>query len=793
MKGKGILRWAFIGLLFFVFHGQGWAAFYSDPYRVPLTPATSDWFEYQNKTVGENQDEIALVVDPTNGDKAEAVRRHLQKAGRVVILVGGYGSWGSPSSWMRPIVTYVNDILDAVCIQVNHQDSLSNWYIHSFKRGVDHTLLLALKARAAGAGRVRIYGHSQGSDITGRVVAIMVSSPSLAVHQRDFFSWWYGQGNPGWFEGGFGFGNPAGLGIGGITVTSQVAPPPDQDGRRGGFYRYDWWYNGFWYLGKYVLFNRWSDPATYGGVIDVARYGTSAHDYTGVFSYPDFMAAFEAALYPWRTPTNTSDKSFGYAAYVDRGAGKNYDFTSVHFVPFLPSSQETSHCAITVGNASQDRWNYFIARFHDCHGVFQREQSGWLAPNGSNEVRCPAMGTAGNAVVFVSEPVTAVISDDYDRETIHYGAAYPSEAFPSREVHIPFLAKGWIYGLNSWRQSTEIVLFNPNSGSARANMTYYNATECATNPSTCGAPAQARFSRVIPPFGSVRVPSGGPVDSALPSEWMSSRGWGVLASATVHSDLPLAAMVTNRAGVVSNFTGTVDQVWAEGNYRTFAARGANKVYVPLLKRGTSNSYQTAFIVQNTGEQNLAFVIKYYRSDGGLISTTSEYALSPHTMRVFGPPGQVERDGSAVIEITYPRSGQTLAAVTQTAALNGLEITEGIPDGAGWYQERPDLVYLPLIRAEQGRYDSETNVVNMGSSQQAARVNYYKASGTFFGTSLTKVVSSESSAHFWVGNTYLYGSGTAEGSEHNRSGAAVQINQLDIPTGRDALKGYSGWW
>jgi hypothetical protein len=793
MERKAFYLCIAINLLLVVcFAGNGGAAFYNDPYHVPMTPTDDYWFLYQYKTARELQDEIAVAVDPANGEKAEAVRNHLDNGGRVVVLVGGYGSWGSPASWMRPVISYANGSLDAVCIQVNYQDWRSADYMHSFSRGVDFVFKMVMKARYAGAAKVRIYGHSEGGDITGRVVAIMVSSLSDRINGLP------GQANPDWFEGGFGYGVPAGLGIFGVTVTSSVAPPPDQEGRRGGFYRYDWGYNGYWYLGKFVLFNRWSDPATYGGWVDIARWGTSNHDYTGVFSYPDFVAEFEAVLDRSQRPTNNFDPAFGYAAYVDRGAGEGYDFTSVHFLPYVPSSSEVTRCVVTVANASQGRSGYYLTRFFNSYGSFQNEDMVLLGPNASHDVSCPPMWTAGNAVIFATEPMTAVISADYDNGRndagrIHYEASYPSEAFPSREIQIPFLAKGWIYGLNSWRQSTELVLFNPSSEYTTATITYYDSSECASNPSACRVPQTAQVSRWIPPFGSVRLPSGGSGDSTLPSGWASSRGWGVLASATVRSDLPLVAMVTNRGGAVGNLTGTVYQEWTESNYRAFTTRGAQKVYLPLIKKGTINKYQTGFIVHNPGELGLAFVIKYYRSDGGIISTTPEYTLYPHAMKGFGAPAELEGDGNAVIEVTYPRSEATVVAITQIAGLNGLEMTEGIPDGAGWYQERPDLVHLFLLKAEPVRYDTEINVVNRSSTWENVTFNYYNESGAYTGVFGGRVLTSWSSIHFSLANMNFKGTGTVVGSNNKRLGAAVQINRQDIPIGRDAFKGYSAWW
>jgi hypothetical protein len=197
--------------------------FYTDPLNIPTTPGDDEWYEYEAKSVEQNRNEIALVVDPSNGDKAQAVREHLARGGRVVLLVCGLGNWGTgPSGWERPIATYANDYLDAVVLRVNYGiGNVGFIYQLSFSKGVDRVTQMVLKARKAGSNRIRLYGHSEGSDVSAKVVAIMASPTNRWVYMKGLFGSWYGQGNPDWFEGGFGFGNPADVGI----CTPTVPPP----------------------------------------------------------------------------------------------------------------------------------------------------------------------------------------------------------------------------------------------------------------------------------------------------------------------------------------------------------------------------------------------------------------------------------------------------------------------------------------------------------------------------------------------------------------------------------------
>jgi len=775
---------------------EGKNYFYNDPYQIRLTPGDDSWFLYENKTTAQNLREISLAIDPANGPKAQAVQAHLANGGRLVILVGGYGSWGSPSAWERPIITYVNDFLNAVVLQVNYQDSFSNWYIHSFKKGVDRVTQLVLKARRAGAGKIRIYGHSQGSDITARVVAIMASPLGTPVHQRNFFSWWEGQGNPDWFEGGFGFGNPAGLGVLGITVTSYAAPPPDERGRRGGFYRYEGKYNGFYYGRKLVLFNRVSDPATYGGITDAVQLGTSAHNYRGVFSYPGFLPAFEAALDPNRTPANTFDPAYGDGAYVDRSAGERFDFTDVHFIPFIPSAGEVPHFTLTVANVAGNNplvqeVSQVLVSFYDPSGRHHHDEWIDLPENGSFDIMNPMPDTGGSAIVFATEEIAVVINYAFEGDSRYFAAAYPSEAYPSRTLYIPFLAKGWVYGQYDWRQTTEMVLFNPGSDTANAGVTYYNATPGRES-------AQRTVYYSIPARGSLRLQS-----TDLPGEWRSPSGWGTLASGVVRSNKPLSAVVRNRIGSVGLYTGTVYRQHSESNYRVFTTRGQDKVYAPLLTTGQNNS-ESALVVQNTGEQEVTFTVRYYLADQGFLTSSPQQILPPWSMKVLTPPRSLT-EGSAVVQVDSPINMGKVALVSQVISLTGAELHEGIPQGVYWYQKRPDVVDLPFIRDQRWQqnavWNGEVNVVNMGTSQEEVFIRFHDQDGRTSYTSIHQQVSPDGSANFsrtgempdYIPPNLFAGSGKVEGSRQKRLGAAVHITRGNVGAHQADLLGYGAWW
>lgn len=796
--------------------GHG-ASFYNDPYDIPTTPGDDAWFAYETKSVEQNRDEIARVVDPSNGAKAQAVRDHLARGGRVVLLVCGLGNWGTgPSGWERPIATYANDYLDAVVIRVNYGIGLIGYaYPLSFNKGVDRVTQMVLKARKAGSNLIRLYGHSEGSDVSAKVVAIMASPTNRRVHPRGLTGMWNGQGNPDWFEGGFGFGNPADVGLCYPTVpalpptciglTSAAAPPPDAIKLRGGFFRYTGEYNGNYYGNKYVLFNRKTDPANTGlgftFFLIAGMVGTSAHDYRGVFSLPEFMAEYEAALNPALRPANASGFLWGDGAYVDRDAGERFDIGNVHWIPYIPGGAEMSQATLTVTNnppngpPTSREVAHVRIRFYEGRGNQIDERIFSLEEYGSREITNPlGARSAGAAILFTNEQVGVVTRYSHEDGRRYFSAAYPSESYPSRTLYIPFLAKGLSYGRNHWRQTTELILFNPNPWEAQVAVTYFNGTP--------GIPtAEHRVSRSLRGYETLRLSS-----MDLPSGWSS--GDGVLASAVVHSDIPLTGMVRNQIGYVGSSTGTVYTQYGEGNYRVFSTRGSKKIFAPFLKVSPQD-YESILYVQNTSDRPVSFAIRLYGNGGARWDTIPSQSLPPYGLKAIPISPHVPSSfvGSAVLEVTSPSTG-TLALAVMLVSANGAEAHEGIPEGTHTYQKRNDIAQLPLVldqRVQTGaQWDAEINVVNMGSASESVVVKYRRPDGAEV-HSVPRSIESEKNVNLsspgelpdYVPPYLFNGSAVVEGTRNQkRLGAAVEIKRLDMQYNKDfydITMGYSAWW
>jgi hypothetical protein len=274
-------------------------------------------------------------------------------------------------------------------------------------------------------------------------------------------------------------------------------------------------------------------------------------------------------------------------------------------------------------------------------------------------------------------------------------------------------------------------------------------------------------------------------------------------------------MVRNLIGNVGANSGTVYRQYAESNYRTFTTRGQNKNFAPLIMVGPEG-HESAMAVQNTAEQEVSFTIRFYVQGGGIVARSPVQTLPPSVMKVFRAgdflPNFLKSSatgflGSAVVQVDSPASMGTVTLISQLVAPYGAESHEGIPEGTYWYQKRAEVIDLPLVRnqrwQEKAEWNSEINVVNMGTTQEEVWIQYHEQDGKLSFTSIRKRVSPDSVLNFWgvdqlpdpVPPNLFKGSGKAEGSQQKRLGAAVQVIRWGKETVSrpDFLLGYSAWW
>jgi hypothetical protein len=260
--------------------------------------------------------------------------------------------------------------------------------------------------------------------------------------------------------------------------------------------------------------------------------------------------------------------------------------------------------------------------------------------------------------------------------------------------------------------------------------------------------------------------------------------------------------------------------YLESNYRAFSTRGASKMYAPLLLTGHAG-FQSGMVVQNTGDQDVTILIRYYAQSGGQVGPVFRETLPPLTSKVLYTYSYLRSYvtdfvGSAIVEVDRNSSGNmgTIVLVAQTRSDNGVSLYEGIPDGANWYQKNPEIVDIPLIRDQKYQagmeWDSGFNVVNMGTTQEDVQARYYYAydannpsrNGQLAYTSNTRQIAGGSVMLFYyeLPNFANLFTGSAKlraitsGTSAKRLGATVQtVRKTRETPNHDAVMSYGAWW
>ncbi len=280
----------------------GVAARIVDPALVPSAPEDKPWYfrgddpaTPENEAAREIGDAIAALG---NGLDATFVRDWLIAGGDLAIFVGGTNHErdtppGRQSGWIEPAAREVHLRLGLPSIQIDYH----NWaaisgpaslatYAGSLPEGVLRANAMVDKALAAGAGAVRLYGHSKGGDVVQEICWLRADEPRIAA--------------------GFVFGIPW-----------FCAAIPDEDatyGRSGVFKPGPASGTGRDFGGKVVVFIRESDRASHGRLWPPTTFPGPGHDYRAVLGTPGFLEGLErvAASEP--------------VGFEDRPAGRTFDY-----------------------------------------------------------------------------------------------------------------------------------------------------------------------------------------------------------------------------------------------------------------------------------------------------------------------------------------------------------------------------------------------------------------------------------------------------------------------------------
>jgi hypothetical protein len=267
-----------------------------DPTLVPSGPSDAAWYHrMDDPRTAENEAarDLARAI-AGNGLGEQAVFDHLTRGGGLAIFVGGLNHERDDpthrSGWIVAYAPHVHGALGLPSIQVDYLEPSAATgvdplqlalYIASFKEGVLRTIGLVRKALSAGAGEVRLYGHSKGGDIVQEVTWLEHEEPRLTFAVAL-----------------------------GIPLWSAATPEPDPTGpfERGGMFHRGRW-NARDYGGKLVVFNRLSDRISHGALWPPANLPGPGHDYATILQDPAFRDLLERAVF--QTPVGWEDRSLG--------------------------------------------------------------------------------------------------------------------------------------------------------------------------------------------------------------------------------------------------------------------------------------------------------------------------------------------------------------------------------------------------------------------------------------------------------------------------------------------------
>ncbi|MBL4844133.1 MAG: hypothetical protein JKY65_01290 [Planctomycetes bacterium] len=273
------------------------ATLLQDESYVPSGPDAAVWYGRRDDPAtprNEAAQELAFEM-AGNGVDAQFLEDHFTQGGALAIFVSGAGhERDTPtrrSGWMRPYASYVQASLGIPAIQVDYHDWAAGndakalaIYAFSLRTGVGRTHALIEKARSAGVGEIRLYGHSKGGDVVQEVTWGHAGDPLLVQAV-----------------------------VLGIPIWS--AANPGSDGRHGygGLFRYGVKGNRD-YQGKLVVFIRYSDRAARGEMLPASTFPGPAHEYKFVLGTAGFPERLDAVRF---------QEAIGFS---DREAGLTFDY-----------------------------------------------------------------------------------------------------------------------------------------------------------------------------------------------------------------------------------------------------------------------------------------------------------------------------------------------------------------------------------------------------------------------------------------------------------------------------------
>jgi len=264
------------------------------------------------------------------------------------------------------------------------------------------------------------------------------------------------------------------------------------------------------------------------------------------------------------------------------------------------------------------------------------------------------------------------------------GGSYSAFPAGAKHIYLPSVMRNWF----GW--TTSLMLQNTSGDPADTTVSLY--------PVDTGV--GVIMTMVLPPYGAV----------ALNPDAIQGFPDSFLGSGVVSADVPLAAIVNNRADNwdLLSYTGiSYDPARQDRS-------GASALYAPLIFQNY-NDWQTALQVQNLGDAETMVEVTYHRS--GDNATWSESAkIKPNASAVFAQAGLPQGFvGSAVIR---SRNGQALGAI-----INHRKLTTGAGMSYEALAGGASVLNTPLILRYYFNWSTGVAVQNVGVSDTTVTLRY----------------------------------------------------------------------
>jgi hypothetical protein len=316
----------------------GYAPPLSDAGNVPWTSQDSGWLS----TKGADTDawDIANRAVTSTSQSSQSIHDFLRSGGTVYLFVPGYNPLGnsqSRSDWEVPLADYLNTSNNSHVLIMELDYWRTNLiYGWAFSDGVSKAKSFINKAKSAGAGQVVVFGHSLGADVLGQV-----TQDQANVNR------------------GYGFG---------IPCFSTWAPKHKGYGYYQGMHKVN--------AGKYIIFNRTSDPAS-GDNCALAMLGNwssnfgsvPGHDYMELVYDTDYHRYVNSDGTCPCPATNFMAKLYAFAngtANEDTGSGSTYNWnkTAADYRTLRVSDDSGATLTGTYTVLSGDGYNNAVRRVY---------------------------------------------------------------------------------------------------------------------------------------------------------------------------------------------------------------------------------------------------------------------------------------------------------------------------------------------------------------------------------------------------------------------------------------------